>query len=122
MDQGVLSTKMLPQLCVVCWLGAAASLGTGEEGQGAAGRMLWSSDSDLGLGRERVLFNPPSVLTSVQLKAEGLVSLVIWVRVEVALIFLAGVSNEGTTFLLHLAKKLVSYRCSFGFCPAFSCK
>lgn len=70
-----------------------------------------------------VLLNPPSVLTSLQLKAEeGLVSLVIWVRVEKALIFLAWVWNEGIILLVHLAKKLVSYRCSFGFCPVFSCK
>lgn len=39
-----------------------------------------------------VLLNPPSMLTSLQIKAEkGLVSLVIWVRVKMALIFLAGV-------------------------------
>lgn len=42
-----------------------------------------------------VLLNPPSVLTSLQLKAEeGLVSLVIWVRVKMALIFLVSLKQR----------------------------
>jgi len=63
-----------------------------------------------------VLLNAPSMLTSLQLKAEeGLVSLEIWVRVKMALIFLARVENEGITCLLRLEKKCVFYRCSFAF-------
>lgn len=102
--------------------GAAASSGTG--GEGREQREHWQPGGHYGTQRaiwglgkgSLVLLNPPTVPTSVQLKAgEGLVSLVIWVRVEVALIFLARVSDGGTTFLLDLAKKLVSYRCSFGF-------